>query len=447
MKYSPVRRRPTIGVILDNVAGESRTSLWPGIADTIRAHDGNLLCYVGGYLRDPHNFSTGSNVVYDLVDTSGLDGLIIWTSALSSYVGEASIRRFCDGFRPLPIVSIGLVLDGIPSIVLDSYRGMREVIEHLVTVHDRRRIVFIRGPEGHRDADERYRAYCDVLREHDLPLIPELVSPPFKWIDPAGRAMMDLLLDEQPAPFDAVASTHDAAAVEAMEILQVRGIRVPEDVSITGFDNTPLSKVVSPPLTTVPWRMYERGRQAATLMLSLLAGKPVPDQVLLRTHLVVRQSCGCLDPAVAAAEVAESDRHLEPERPVTVRNAEPVVVPAVQRDLCKSAIEQVIEEKGESAEWIGRFLDTFFAELGGRADQVFLPALNGILRQVTAVEGDISAWQGAVSVLRREILPLLPGEELIAGAGGESVAPGAGDDCRTGTPGARTCRVACPPAE
>ena len=159
---------PTIGVIMDHVAGESRSSLWPGIAEPLQAYGGNLLCFTGGTLHDPHNFSAQGNIVYDFIDVSRLDGLIIWSSSLSSYVGYDTLRRFCDRYRPLPIVSIGVVLDGIPSVVLDSYQGMREAMAHLIEVHGRRRLAFIRGPQGHRDADERYRAYLDALKRARL---------------------------------------------------------------------------------------------------------------------------------------------------------------------------------------------------------------------------------------------------------------------------------------
>ena len=398
------RKRLTIGVIVDNVAGESRSSLWPGIADTVQAQGGNLLCFAGGYLRDPHNFSTQSNVIYELIDKDGLDGLIIWTSALSSYVGRESIRSFCEHYRPLPIVSIGLVLEGIPSVVLDSYQGMRDAMIHLIEVHGRRHLAFIRGPEGHRDAEERYRAYVDVLKEYDLPFVPDLVSPHYKWIEPGGQAAMHLLLDQRQVHFDAVAAVNDASAIDAMEVLQARGIRVPEDVSVVGFNDTP-SKVVTPPLTTIPWRMYERGRQAARLLLAMLAGEPVPEQVLLPTHLVVRQSCGCLDLAVVQAKaempqvpltLSVSERHTGTDQPW-----------AAGRGYFLAAIEQAIEEGERALGWAEQFLDTFLAELEEKSPDVCMPTLENILRQVVAAGGDVTVWQTAISTLRRQMLPFL----------------------------------------
>jgi signal transduction histidine kinase/DNA-binding LacI/PurR family transcriptional regulator/AraC-like DNA-binding protein len=395
---------PTIGVIMDHVAGESRSSLWPGIAEPLQACGANLLCFTGGFLHDPHNFSAQGNIVYDFIDTSRLDGLIIWSSSLSSYVGHDSLRRFCDRYRPLPIVSIGVVLDGIPSVVLDSYQGMREAMAHLIEVHGRRRLAFIRGPQGHRDADERYRAYLDAMKAYRLPIATDLVSPNYKWFDPGGRDMMHRLLDKRRAVFDAVVCVNDESAVQAMEVLQARGVRVPGDVSVVGFNDTPVCRVVTPPLTSVPWRMYERGQYAAKLLLALIAGEAVPDQVLVPARLTVRQSCGCLDPAVAQARVEQGE---QPMRVVSDERLSVLERLSAGRAGGLAAIEQVIEENERNSEWIAQLFDAFLGELNGESSGGFLPVLEGILRQVIRAGGEISVWQKVVSALRSRTLPVL----------------------------------------
>lgn len=354
------RAAPVIGVIMDHVAGDSRASLWPGIADTVRAHGGALLCFAGGCLHDPHDFSVRDNLVYDLIDVDRLDGLIIWASSLASDVGPESIARFCARFRSLPIVSIGLAFEGIPGVLLDSYQGMRDAIAHLIEMHGRRRLAFIRGPAGHRDAEERYRAYVEALRDYGLPFIPELVSPHHRWFDPGGHTTVRLLLDERRVDFDAVVCVNDDLAVQAMEALQARGLRVPEDVSIVGFNDSPLSRAVTPPLTTVPWRMYERGQQAAELLLAMLDGQTPPAELLLPATLIVRQSCGCFAPTLTEAAPANA-----------VESAELAALGAA-----------------------------LLAEVNGGAAGGFLMALDRLLRRDG---GDGFAWQQAISDLRQQI--------------------------------------------
>ncbi len=387
------RRGPTIGVIMDHVSGESRSSLWPGIADTVRAHGGSLLCFAGGCLLDPYDFTLQGNLVYDLIDVHRLDGLIVWGSSLASDVGPECLPRFCARYRSLPMVSIGLALDGIPGVLLDSYQGMRDAIVHLIEVHGRRRLAFVRGPVGHRDAEERYRAYVETLRDYGLPFDPALVSPNHKWYDPGGYTSMRLLLDERRVDFDAVVCVNDDLAVQAMEVLEARGIRVPEDVAVVGFNDTPLSRAVTPPLTTVPWRMYERGQKAAELLLEMLAGRPVPDQVLLPATLIVRRSCGCFAPSLA---------------PAADQGPEPAAASAASaRARCVDALAAALAGGEPARTAAGQLYDAFMADLEGDAAGNFLPALDGLLRAAIGRGGDVSVWQAAISELRRCLLPAL----------------------------------------
>ena len=256
----PSSGRPTIGLLVNQViSGLNSGYVWSGVLEVAQERGANLLGFAGGHLNDPYEFNARSNLLYDLIDKERVDGLIVWASSLASFIGPQAIQEFCDRHRPLPIVSIGMALEGIPSVVLDSYQGMREAIVHLVEVHGRRRLAFIHGPEGHRDAVERYRAYIDVLREYGLPFAPELVSPPYGWAEQGGVDAIQVLLDQRQAGFDAVVAVNDRLAFGALQALHTRGVHVPDDIAIVGFNNEPVCRLVTPPLTTVPLRMYERG--------------------------------------------------------------------------------------------------------------------------------------------------------------------------------------------
>ena len=245
--------------------------------------------------------AAAANALYDLVDRGVLDGLVIWASSLGTYIGPDALLSFCRRFLPLPIISIGVALPGMPGIVLDSYGGMRAALTHLIEAHGCHRLAFIRGPVAHREAIERYRAYMDVLVEYGLPLDPDLVTPPYPWDTHFGAEAIHVLVDRRKVHFDGLVAANDGLALGALRALQARGLQVPEDVALTGFDNRQDGRVITPPLTTVPIRMLERGRQAIRMVLALRAGEPVPEQVSLPTHLIIRQSCGCLDPAVTSA--------------------------------------------------------------------------------------------------------------------------------------------------
>jgi DNA-binding LacI/PurR family transcriptional regulator/signal transduction histidine kinase len=411
-------RRPTIGLLVNQVvSGLNSGYLWSGVLETAQERGVNLLGFAGGHLNDPYEFNACSNVLYELIDKERVDGLVVWASSLASYIGPEAIRQFCDRYRPLPIVSIGMALEGIPSVVLDSYQGMRDAIVHLVEVHGRRRVAFIHGPEGHRDAIERYRAYCDVLREYGLPFIPDLVSPPYGWAEQGGVDAIRVLFDERQARPDAVVAVNDRLAFGALQALRMRGVHVPDDVALVGFNNEPVCRLVTPPLTTVPLRAYERGGQAAQMLLALIEGEQVPEQVSLPTRLIVRQSCGCLDPAVVQAKASppffppyggDREGDFPPCGGDRGRGDWKALTP--QREQIIRDMEQALEAADGVPQQVAPLLDAFLAELQGGVPGIFLSTLENGLRQVTEVGGNVVAWQRAASEMRRHLLPGLQGD-------------------------------------
>ena len=399
--------RPTIGMLVNEVVGGAQSGrFWSGVVDVATAQNVNVFCFAGQRLHDPDGFNAQANIIYELIDKESLDGLIIWASSLGSYVGIEGIRNLCDRFHPLPIISVGMVVEGIPSLVLDSYQGMRDAIIHLIEVHGRHHPAFIRGPEIHWDAAERYRAYVDVLKEYGLDFLPDLVSPPCNWVEQKGVEAIHLLLDERQVHFDAVVAVNDNLAIGALHALQARGFHVPSDVAVIGFNNQPISKSVTPPLTTVPLRMYERGRQAAEMLLAMMEGKSVPWQISLPAQLIVRQSCGCPDPAVMQA-VSEIPK--ENWVPAVSTSPSPTPTPtyallAARRQQILSEMAQAVEVTEEAPIWAEQLLDAFLSELKSEAHDVFLPTMENVLRQVTESGGDVIAWERKISALRRHAL-------------------------------------------
>jgi signal transduction histidine kinase/AraC-like DNA-binding protein/ActR/RegA family two-component response regulator len=248
-------------------------------------------------------------------------------------------------------------------------------------------LAFIRGPAAHREARERYRSYCDTLTAFGLPFDPDLVSPPYLWVQADGAGLeangaeaIRLLLDDRQAQFDAVVAANDTFALGALKALQARDILVPEQVALVGFDDKPPSRITSPPLTTLQIGMRERGQQAIAMLLTHLAGASLPAEVSLPARLVVRRSCGCFDPAVVRAGEA-------PAEPPTSRRS-------IDRELSSA------DEPGRRG---AELLDVCLAELQGGEAGRFLATLDDILRQVVDARGDTWAWQGALSALREQM--------------------------------------------
>jgi DNA-binding LacI/PurR family transcriptional regulator len=211
--------RPTIGLMVHRITDSHGSALWSGITAAVKNLDVNLLCFRGNMIGGTDGLLEQGNSIYQLASADNVDGLIFSSATLATRITAEEMQRFADKYRAVPRVSLGLPLKGIPSITVENYEGMREMIAHLVETHGFRRIAFISGPSDHQESKTRYQAYVDALSIHGLPLNPALVSPPTEWLQESGREAVRILLDErglQPGrDLEAIAASNDETALGA----------------------------------------------------------------------------------------------------------------------------------------------------------------------------------------------------------------------------------------
>jgi DNA-binding LacI/PurR family transcriptional regulator/signal transduction histidine kinase len=395
------KNRRTIGLLIGRLGDIGyAANVWPGVADVAAERDANLICFVGGALNALHEFDLQRNVIYDLASPENVDGLVAMSGSIGQFVGPERVLRYYDRFRPLPMISVAMALDGFPAVLVDNATGVRQAITHLIEVHGFRRIAFIRGPSTNTEAEERFQTYREVLDAHRLPFNAELVTDG-NYLAVAGAAAVHRLLDERKVSFEAIASANDEMAIGAMGALRERGTRVPEDICVTGFDNVEEARYAAPPLTTVRQPLYEQGRKAAEMLLDLLAGKDIPQSVILPTELVIRQSCGCLPRANGF--ITDTD-----EAPAA--NA-PKLTPAARRKKILEAMTAAagVSTPGLEPGWQERLLDSLSSTAAEKNPHgVFLHAWDDTLRRIGAQGGDVAQWHEVLAVLRRQALPASP---------------------------------------
>ena len=216
-----------------------------------------------------------------LLQARRVDGVIILTGRLS----DQQLLKYA---QRLPIVVTGrqLAAPKLVSVDLDNFAGAREATRHLIEL-GHTRIAFIAGPADHPDAFERERGYHQALADAGLEPAPELVVCA-DFMESGGVLAINHLLESGVA-FTAVFASNDQMAYGARLALYRRNIRVPEDISLVGYDDLPNSTYSMPPLTTVRQPVYEIGRLAAQAMLKLIAGEAA-DIAAPPLELVVRES-------------------------------------------------------------------------------------------------------------------------------------------------------------
>lgn len=253
-----------------------------GIHDAAR--DGPWLLYPCFSFNDP----TLASRYFNELTARGVDGLILAAESSPAADAWSAQRRF----GVPPVVWVNRPDQSGNAVLLDSRAAARMATEHLVQ-HGHRRVALISGPLRWRNLRDCYLGYRRALRQAGLEVESRLVVevPDFS-LDYGRRAAEQLLaLAEPPTAIFGVA---DVLAIGAMRAIQARGLRVPEDMAIAGYDDIELAALVEPPLTTVAAPSYDMGVAAMSMLRRLIAGEQVePRRVTLRTELVVRRSCGC----------------------------------------------------------------------------------------------------------------------------------------------------------
>ncbi len=210
-----------------------------------------------------------------------VDGLIV----LAGRLGNEELTRLSERL-PMVVVGRQAFAPQLFSFSFDNRSGARMATEHLLKL-GHRRIAILVGDRQHDDAMEREAGYRDALAAAEIEVDPKLVLQS-DYTEAGGLMAMNALLERE-TPFTAVFSSNDQMAFGAILGLAKRNLRVPDDVSVIGFDDLMMARYAMPPLSTIRHSVYEIGEQAAAAMLALLRGQ-APQIHLPAPELVLRES-------------------------------------------------------------------------------------------------------------------------------------------------------------
>lgn len=285
MKYQPnflarslrVKRTYTVGVIVEEIGDAYGSLVVGGIEPFLR--ESNFFFLTVAHRHDPtllHSYS-------QLLTSRGVEGLI-------------TIDTSVEEEPTLPTVAVAghQSVKNVTNIILDHHRAAELGLQYLKELgHER--IAFFRGLPRSSDSAARWEAIKDVAPRFGIEIQPELVlqiegtesTPDLGY--PCGKALV-----ERKVPFTALFAYNDISAMGAMLAFQEAGLRVPEDVSVVGFDDIAIAPYALPPLTTIRQPLEKMGRIAAQTLLERIEqnGAFVPE-IAVEPELVVRQSTGC----------------------------------------------------------------------------------------------------------------------------------------------------------
>jgi len=271
-----------VGLLVDYLSSSYMDEIIRGIDEALDAENYDLMLYT------THRRKTKESAYVTKLTRRLADGLLlILPRNAGAYLDTLRQRQF-----PHVLVDYFSAKQNVPSVSTTNFRGAYDAMSFLLSL-GHQRIGFITGTMEFGCARDRLDGYRLALKEHGLPVDPCLICEG-DFMQPQGYQCAQRLLS-LPEPPTAIFSSNDTMAFGVMEAARERGLRLPEDLSIVGFDDIPQASHVHPALTTIRQPLEEMGRSAAHLLLKYIAHpNAAVERIELPTRLVIRESCQAL---------------------------------------------------------------------------------------------------------------------------------------------------------
>ena len=268
-------RTAAIGVLTQSIASPFYGEILLGVEQGLAGSGYHLIITSGNWQTD------AELAALDLLSARRVDALIV-------HAGVISDEDLQHAAEELPLVVIGRSIEHIEDHCLrvDDFRAAYEATRYLIGL-GHRRIAHIARPTHHQDAVDRYAGYRRALSDANLPIDEQIIFVG-DFTEQSGLLATQSLLNRA-LMFSAIFAANDQMAYGARLALYRHGIRVPDDISLIGFDDQPASAYTTPPLTTVRQPTHAIGQAAAQAILRLLNGQP-PALPALSTELIIRES-------------------------------------------------------------------------------------------------------------------------------------------------------------
>ncbi len=288
-----------LAVIVDR-NGTYQSAVLAGVKDFLRTVGWSQTLFYGQELNFQSRAHSNASEIYSLINPKNHAGILFLAGTVGNNCSDPQLLEFLQGFQPLPVVSFGRKLPQIPSILTDTKHGMRELMEHLILDLGLKRFCFVRGRLNNPQSQERELTVRNSLAEHGLSLPEDFVLTGNFEAHTAQKVFLGFL-GLHPNSLDCVICANDDMAQAVIKTLGEQGIRVPEDIAVTGFDDVSESQYTLPLLTTVRQPLFEQGVAAARILYNIVHGLPHETDLTGNSALVVRESCG------AALSLQEQD--------------------------------------------------------------------------------------------------------------------------------------------
>jgi LacI family transcriptional regulator len=277
------KRTGTLGVIVPSLNHQHETAIIEGLQATLQPQG-----YLMNICVSNESYLLEKEYVEKLL-ANRVEGIFL---SVSQETYDSGHYEHLESIihRRVPLIFIDRDYEGFEAcrVTIDDYYGAFAATEHLIKMGCQR-IAHLKGPQGLSITEQRFHGYVDCLKKYNLPVDDELIVSTNFQVESAIIPTQRLM--ELPQPPDGIFGVNDQVAIGAMYVVREKGFQVPTQVAIVGFDDSPISAYISPPLTTVKRPGKQIGSEASRIFLSQTKENPLPvENLILPAALVIRES-------------------------------------------------------------------------------------------------------------------------------------------------------------
>ena len=288
--------RKNIGVFINKIDEYFQRTIYRSLIQEAHKYNYNLLIFNSyGNQNVKNAFDNLEGLIVDFAPLKELDGVIVIPdSYLNSFIREKLLKRLKEECR-CPVVALRTKNDDFYNVIADEKKAIRQIIRHFIYDHKLKNICFLGGTPTQYDAKMRRHCYEDEMRKANLPIYPNSIYIGDFWYTCGIDACDFFFSDPEHIP-EAIVCANDYMAVAIGNAVKERGLHIPEDVCISGFDNSVISREYEPPLTTLDIDFSGMAKKALEIVYDCINGRTPNKRIFygkVKEHF--RESCNCHD--------------------------------------------------------------------------------------------------------------------------------------------------------
>lgn len=283
----------TFGIIMNQLEGSYFSAQWRVLNHWADTHNIQLMFITGKALNSPIPQEQLHNFTYSLVDTHHLDGLLVYSGSLGNFVSAQELEHLVLQWSGIPCVTINSQVSNLPTIAMDSSAAVSQLVKHIVKDHGCQSIGIVTGDMHNPEAVDRFTLYLHNLQYYGIAKANISVFHGDFSAGSGTRAADHFYTAGLP---EAILCSNDEMAHSLILRFQSLGIKIPEDIAVTGFDGLEFGQNFFPAITTVEQPHAETAIRSAELLLDMVRGIEPAAVPAAKCRFAQRQSCGCISP-------------------------------------------------------------------------------------------------------------------------------------------------------